>query len=80
MPHSRSCGFIDRKFSRLILRVRKELKMSQKEIADHLGLSYQQYQKYESAKNRVSIGRAHQMAEAFGISLADLMAMLESFR
>ena len=80
MPYRRSCRFIDHKFSRLILSIRKELKMSQKEIADHMGLSYQQYQKYESAKNRVTIGRAHQMAEAFGVSLADLMAMLESFR
>jgi transcriptional regulator with XRE-family HTH domain len=41
--------------------------MSQNELGDHLGISFQQIQKYEKGKNRVGAGRLRQMADVFKV-------------
>lgn len=49
------------------LRVRQrriEQKLSQAELGDHLGVSFQQVQKYEKGVNRVAAGRLVQIATA----------------
>ncbi len=43
---------------------RQELKLSQQELADRLGVTFQQVQKYENGKNRVSAGRLFELARA----------------
>ncbi len=52
---------------------RLTLGLSQTELAQRLGLSYQQVQKYEVGTNGLSLSRALQMAGALGISLDRLM-------
>ncbi len=47
-----------------IRRFRKLAGMSQTQLAQCLGLTFQQIQKYEKASNRVSAGRLVQIAEA----------------
>ncbi len=42
--------------------------MSQTELADRLGVTFQQVQKYEKGVNRVGAGRLEQIAEALGVS------------
>ncbi|MEA2879880.1 MAG: hypothetical protein QOF14_5076 [Hyphomicrobiales bacterium] len=42
-------------------------KMTQIALADALGITFQQLQKYETGKNRVSAGRLQQLAEVFGV-------------
>lgn len=37
--------------------------LSQDEVATHLGITFQQVQKYENGKNRISAGRLLQVAE-----------------
>ena len=43
--------------------------LSQSEIAVHLGITFQQFQKYESGKNRIPISRLMKLAEIFNINM-----------
>lgn len=52
--------------SRKIRTRRIELGMTQKKAAQDLGVSFQQFQKYEHAKNRLSAGRLYQLAGILG--------------
>lgn len=54
---------INEHVSRKIHTRRIELGMTQKKVAEALGVSFQQFQKYENAKNRLSAGRLYQLAE-----------------
>jgi transcriptional regulator with XRE-family HTH domain len=50
------------------LRVRRMmLGMSQPDIGDALGVTFQQVQKYESGVNRIGAGRLHQIAGILGV-------------
>lgn len=44
--------------------------MSQTDLADRLGVTFQQVQKYEKGLNRVGAGRLEQIAEAVGVTPA----------
>lgn len=48
-------------------------KMSQAELAEQLGLTFQQVQKYEKGTNRVDSSRMMQIARILGVQLADLL-------
>jgi len=47
------------------LRLRQGL--SQTDIGEHIGVTFQQIQKYESGANRVSAGRLAELAKLFGV-------------
>jgi transcriptional regulator with XRE-family HTH domain len=49
---------------------RKELGVSQEKLADSIGLTFQQVQKYERAANRVSASKLYEMARALKTSVA----------
>jgi transcriptional regulator with XRE-family HTH domain len=51
---------------------RKQLGISQSEIAKELGVTFQQVQKYEAGINRIGAGRLFQLASLFGISVQEL--------
>jgi len=44
------------------------LRMSQTEVADALGITFQQIQKYEKGVNRVGASRLQQISDALGVS------------
>ena len=44
------------------------LRMSQTEVADALGITFQQIQKYERGANRVGASRLQQISDALGVS------------
>jgi transcriptional regulator with XRE-family HTH domain len=46
--------------------------LSQTDLADALGVTFQQVQKYEKGTNRVGSGRLLNISKALGISLLDL--------
>src|SRR5690242_21743071 len=48
--------------------------MSQKALADCLGVSFQQVQKYEKGVNRVGAGRLPQIAEIFNVPISALFS------
>jgi transcriptional regulator with XRE-family HTH domain len=47
---------------------RVDLKFSQTELADHLGVTFQQVQKYEKGRNRVGASRLTQIARFLNVS------------
>tara|TARA_R110000868_G_scaffold190862_1_gene434854 strand:- start:154446 stop:154889 length:444 start_codon:yes stop_codon:yes gene_type:complete len=57
---------------------RKELKLSQTQLGDILGITYQQIQKYESGANKVSPGRLVHLSKALGVSLSYFFEGVES--
>jgi transcriptional regulator with XRE-family HTH domain len=61
---------IDRHVGLRIRMRRKELGVSQEKLAESIGLTFQQVQKYERAANRVSASKLWEMARALNTSVA----------
>ena len=60
---------IDRVVGQRIRWRRRELKLSQEQLAELLNLTFQQVQKYEKGVNRVSAGRLFEIASVMGVSV-----------
>ena len=56
---------------------RKWIKMSQGTLADHLGISFQQVQKYERGANRVSASMLVKIAQKLETTVAELVGESE---
>ena len=63
---------IDRVIGRNIRIHRLARKMSQTELGEHLGVSFQQVQKYENGTNRVGSGRLYQIAAILSVHVSTL--------
>ncbi|CAN7150345.1 helix-turn-helix transcriptional regulator [Phenylobacterium sp. LjRoot219] len=61
---------IDRHVGLRIRLRRKELGISQEKLAESIGLTFQQVQKYERAANRVSASKLWELARALNTSIA----------
>lgn len=61
---------IDEFVGRQIRLRREELGMSQGALAEELGVTFQQLQKYENGTNRVSAGRLHDLAVVLKTTIA----------
>ena len=61
---------IDRHVGLRIRMRRKELGVSQEKLAESIGLTFQQVQKYERAANRVSASKLWEMARALNTSIS----------
>ncbi len=48
---------------------RRELKLTQEQLGEKLGLTFQQVQKYEKGVNRISAGRLFEMAGALTVPI-----------
>lgn len=48
---------------------RQMLRMSQTDLGEKLGVSFQQIQKYEKGRSRIGVGRLTQIAEILGIPI-----------
>ena len=60
---------IDRHVGARLRARRIALGLSQQQVADLVGITYQQAHKYETGANRVSAGRLHQLARALGVDV-----------
>ena len=65
----RSAGNVDIEMGRRIRLRRVEIGLSQSELGEKLGVSFQQVQKYEKGVNRVGASRLQQIAEALGVDV-----------
>ena len=72
MPHR-----VDTVLGKRIKNMRHHLQMSQTELANQIGVSFQQVQKYEVGTNRVSASRLVRIATALGMTASDLMRGME---
>lgn len=62
MSESKLPSDIDRVVGQNIHRRRRKLKLTQEKLAELLGVTFQQVQKYEKGVNRVSAGRLYEIA------------------
>lgn len=65
----RAANADDKKLGTKIRARRVEIAMSQSELGDKLGVSFQQIQKYEKGVNRVSASRLGEIAKALDIGM-----------
>jgi transcriptional regulator with XRE-family HTH domain len=65
--HNRSTVKYDHELGKRIRLRRVEQKLSQSDLADRLGVSFQQVQKYEKGVNRVGAARLQQIATALDV-------------
>ena len=62
-------SLIDKHVGRRLRWRRRELKLSQELLAERLGVTFQQVQKYERGANRVSAGRLFELAQALNTTI-----------
>lgn len=55
---------VDRFVGQRVRQARRALKLTQEQLGERLGLTFQQVQKYEKGVNRISAGRLHELAQA----------------
>ncbi|MHA1540727.1 MAG: helix-turn-helix domain-containing protein [Alphaproteobacteria bacterium] len=67
--NTRTESTIDRYIGERIKFFRKNSRMSQKQLAGEIGVSFQQLQKYESGENRITAGRLYKVSKILEISM-----------
>jgi transcriptional regulator with XRE-family HTH domain len=72
MVEARTPGPVDKHVGERIRMRRIMLAMSQQTLAEKLGLTFQQIQKYEKGANRVGASRLHQISEILGVPVSFL--------
>jgi transcriptional regulator with XRE-family HTH domain len=68
---------VDTQVGQRIRVLRQEAKLSQTSLAEHLGVTFQQVQKYEKGVNRVGAGRLTRIADVLGVSVGRLLGTQE---
>ncbi|VAW00385.1 transcriptional regulator, Cro/CI family [hydrothermal vent metagenome] len=68
---------IDKAVGNRIKSRRKGLKLSQTDLANHIGVKFQQVQKYESGSNRVAASRLWQIADVLRVHISYFFEDLE---
>ena len=61
------------KIGKLIKQIRKENNLTQKELADRLGVTYQAVSKWENGKNAPDIGTMQQIGKEFNMNIDDII-------
>jgi len=69
---------IDKAIGRRIREIRKRWGLSQIELAEKVGLSFQQIQKYEKGSTRISVMRLKQISDALGVNILSLLEQVET--
>jgi transcriptional regulator with XRE-family HTH domain len=70
MNDERAANAIDRKLGQRVRTRRLEIGMSQERLAEMLGVTFQQVQKYEKGVNRIAASRLHDIAAALDLPVA----------
>jgi transcriptional regulator with XRE-family HTH domain len=68
----RSPNWIDKHLADQIRNRRRAIEMSQDHLGRELGVSFQQIQKYESGKNRMSAARLYEICQILGVPIASM--------
>jgi transcriptional regulator with XRE-family HTH domain len=70
MNDERSANSVDRRLGQRLRARRLEVGLSQEKLADLLGLTFQQVQKYEKGVNRMAASRLLEIANALDVQVA----------
>jgi transcriptional regulator with XRE-family HTH domain len=74
---ARAADDLDRALGNAIRLRRRSLSLTQEQLANACGISFQQVQKYENGANRVSFSRLVQIARALDCRVTDLTSALD---
>jgi transcriptional regulator with XRE-family HTH domain len=77
-PRRREVTDVDLHVGRRVRLIRLSKKMSQESLGDHLGVTFQQVQKYEKGVNRISVGRLYRLATIFGVPIGAFFQGLDT--
>lgn len=69
---------VDAYIGKRILQFRQFSRMSQETLADRLGITFQQIQKYEKGSNRVAASRLYEFSKIFGVGMDDFITGYET--
>jgi transcriptional regulator with XRE-family HTH domain len=72
MGHARHPDAYDREIALRVRTLRLSRRMSQNDVGERLGITFQQIQKYENGANRIGAGRLQRIAEIFEVPVAAL--------
>lgn len=78
MADERAANAIDKKIGQRVRARRLELGVSQERLAEMLGITFQQVQKYEKGVNRIAASRLFDIACALDVPVADFFAGLKA--
>ena len=73
MNDERAANAVDRKLGQRVRSRRLEIGMSQERLAELLGVTFQQVQKYEKGVNRVAASTLIRVARALDCKITDLV-------
>ena len=73
MPTNKNQNTVDRYLGERVKNRRLMVGMSQTGLGDAIGVAFQQIQKYESGKNRISVSRLVDIAEALDVNISYLL-------
>ena len=71
---------IDNIIGKNLLQVRKMRGMSQEEVSRRLGISFQQFQKYENGTNRLSCSRLYSICNVLGCVHEDILPDMTNYK
>jgi transcriptional regulator with XRE-family HTH domain len=73
----RNRNTIDMEVGRKVKHLRKTVGVTQSQLAQELGVSFQQVQKYENGTNRIAAGTLYQIAEILGVNVSAFFPVRE---
>jgi len=68
---------VDKMTGTVLRRLRDRAGLTQERVAASLGVSYQQLQKYETGKNRISVSRLFDLADVLNTEASDIIKLVE---
>lgn len=77
LADERAANAIDKKLGERLRAYRLDIGMSQEQLAEILGITFQQVQKYEKGMNRIAASRLFDISAALGIPIQDFFAGLK---
>ena len=80
MSSERSAGQIDKRLGERIRARRLSIGVSQEMLAERMGVTFQQVQKYEKGINRIAASRLFALAAALEMSVSELLDGIASTR
>jgi len=69
----RAADPVDSEVAGNIRAIRTALGVTQETLAERIGVTFQQVQKYETGKNRITIGRLVAISDALGVNVMELL-------
>ena len=68
-PSPKDAGPVDRLIGKRVMMRRRERGLSQAALAEQLGISFQQLQKYEQGQNRITVARLAKIAAELDVAI-----------